>query len=89
MYVVAAEFAEHIGPGINVLLMKNLKLYDDERPLMFSELGCGQESHGLNQLLTFYGSMTHTIRDVCVHVTKIVTNAQSGTLFFLFGCVLW
>lgn len=45
MYLVAAEFAEHIGPGISVLLMKSLKLYDDERPLMFSELGSGQESH--------------------------------------------
>lgn len=44
MYLVAVEFAEHIGPGINVLLMKSLKLYD-ERPLMFSELGCGQQSH--------------------------------------------
>lgn len=45
MYLVAAEFSKHIGPGINVLLMKSLKLYDDERPLMFSELGCGQQSH--------------------------------------------
>lgn len=25
----------------------------------------------LNQLLTFYGSMTHTIPDVCVNVAKI------------------